>query len=608
MSHTLNQAGDRESPEMARASSDFSDMMRRGRSFSGHERHCCFLNTGAAAVRKTADGVARFANISATSGIDLPDDGRALVAVDWDHDGDLDLWFSNRNAPRLRFLRNDVPSDHHHLAVRLVGNGRSTNRDAIGARVDVVLAQKTTLPLIKTLRAGDAFLSQSSKWLHFGLGDADAIEKVRVRWPGGDVETFIGLTVDRRYRLVQGSGKAEMLPAQNRVLAISPAPVSLPAEDSTARIPTATSLPMLKLSYLSFSGDRRRLPIGEGKPVLLNLWASWCRPCLAELKELGKREPEIRAAGIDVVALAVDGLGDDRSDPAAAEQFVKRLEFPFTAGRATEGLIAFLQNVHDHLITRKQPLPIPVSFLIDTDGRIAVIYKGRLRVDDLLDDATHSRGTLLERFARSAPIAGRTLPIATASRRLNQIEARFHFATYLQGIGFSADAAAEYRQLIKLSPKDAMAHNNLGIAYAKQRNFRQAEASFRESLRVQPDFDRAHANLGTLLAQQGHLEQAERHFGQALRNKPKAAEHYVNLGGLLLRRGRWREAQSRLEQALAINPNLADAHAHLGRALAEQGRHTQAVTHLQQALKIQPNHPDARRNLDVVKQLIAEGN
>ncbi len=81
----------------------------------------------------------RFANISAVSGLDFPDDGRAVALVDWDHDGDLDMWLSNRNAPRLRLMRNDTPTGNHYLALRLVGNGTTTNRDAIGARVEVVL-------------------------------------------------------------------------------------------------------------------------------------------------------------------------------------------------------------------------------------------------------------------------------------------------------------------------------------------------------------------------------------------------------------------------------------------------------------------------------------
>ena len=139
-------------------------MMRRGRSYSGRERNCVFLNTA------KPDG--SFANISAASGIDFPDDGRALVTTDWDHDGDLDVWISNRNAPRLRFFRNDVPIDNHHLTIRLQGTAPTTNRDAIGARVKVIIAGSQ--PLIKTLRAGESFLSQSSKALHFGLGRAEA--------------------------------------------------------------------------------------------------------------------------------------------------------------------------------------------------------------------------------------------------------------------------------------------------------------------------------------------------------------------------------------------------------------------------------------------------
>ncbi|MGY8649035.1 MAG: hypothetical protein ACKVLL_16970, partial [Verrucomicrobiales bacterium] len=113
MSQSLNEADEQKTSKLEKANATFGAMMRRGRSYSGRERNCVFLNT--------AKPDERFANISATSGIDLPDDGRALVATDWDHDGDLDVWISNRNAPRLRFFRNDVPSEHHHLTLRLQG-------------------------------------------------------------------------------------------------------------------------------------------------------------------------------------------------------------------------------------------------------------------------------------------------------------------------------------------------------------------------------------------------------------------------------------------------------------------------------------------------------
>ena len=151
-------------------------LARAGSSWSGRERNCAFLNFG------DVEQGARFANVSAVSGLDFPDDGRALAVTDWDGDGDLDLWARNRNAPRLRMLRNnastDDPGAQNWIALRL--EGRKVNRDAIGARAEVVLADGTRLQ--KTVHAGTGFLSQSSKWLHFGLGSGTPeIRLVRVR-------------------------------------------------------------------------------------------------------------------------------------------------------------------------------------------------------------------------------------------------------------------------------------------------------------------------------------------------------------------------------------------------------------------------------------------
>ena len=148
---------------LEQAGRELGQMTVEGRSFSGNERNCVFLNTGAFA---TADG--RFANVSGVSGLDFPDDGRAVVLVDWDHDGDQDMWISNRNAPRLRLMRNDSPGSNHYLVLRLQGNGKTTNRDAIGARVEVVMAgeqsgAENAPRSVKTLRAGEGFLAQSSK-------------------------------------------------------------------------------------------------------------------------------------------------------------------------------------------------------------------------------------------------------------------------------------------------------------------------------------------------------------------------------------------------------------------------------------------------------------
>jgi len=203
VSQGLSDSQDEVTDEYLRSYNQLGTMLREGRSFSGNERNCCFLNMGAAPA---AEG--RFANISAVSGLDYPDDGRAVALVDWDQDGRLDMWISNRNAPRLRLMHNEVPSSNHFLALRLEGNGKTTSRDAIGARVEVVLGGARVQspeskasesnesgprhapiasghpPLIKTLRAGEGFLAQSSKWLHFGLGAAGVVEREAVARAG----------------------------------------------------------------------------------------------------------------------------------------------------------------------------------------------------------------------------------------------------------------------------------------------------------------------------------------------------------------------------------------------------------------------------------------
>ena len=112
----------------------FAKMFGEGRSFSGHERNCCYLNPG-----NSSAAAGKFANISAASGLDYPDDARAIILLDWDQDGDLDVWASNRNAPRLRLLRNEIPKSGNFINLSLVGNGTTTNRDAIGARVEIVV-------------------------------------------------------------------------------------------------------------------------------------------------------------------------------------------------------------------------------------------------------------------------------------------------------------------------------------------------------------------------------------------------------------------------------------------------------------------------------------
>jgi hypothetical protein len=79
--------------------------------------------------------------------------------------------------------------------------GVKCNRDAIGARVSVTTGGLTQ---IDEVRSSDSYVSSSDVRLHFGVADAQVIEKMQIRWPDGTVEEHAGLASNREYVIRQG--------------------------------------------------------------------------------------------------------------------------------------------------------------------------------------------------------------------------------------------------------------------------------------------------------------------------------------------------------------------------------------------------------------------
>lgn len=347
-------------------------LMRGGYSWSGREKKCVFVNL--------RDGT--FADVSGLSGINYADDARAVAATDWDGDGDLDLWMKFRSGPQIRFLRIDAPAGHHFVSLRLIG--KTCNRDAIGAVATVVVAGDgdTAKRIVRHVTAGDGYLSQSSKWLHFGLGTSDKIEKLLVRWPGGQTQEVAGLRADQRYVLRQDDPLP--IPQPPRHITIAELPATSIAPPAMARLVLKVPLPMAPERM------RELMPVSDKPgPVLLTLWASWCTPCVSELKGLIAGRERIAAASVRISAVNVDEeakrdaarrmMQGIVSDPAAAA-FLHRVDAPKPA-------MEFLDAVLKHVRDREGLASLPMSLLLDAGGALQVLYIGPVDVETMLSDA-----------------------------------------------------------------------------------------------------------------------------------------------------------------------------------------------------------------------------
>ena len=609
MSRTRNDEQDERTEEAERAEAALSLMLRQGRSFSAHERHCCFLNTGSS---RNAQG--RFANVSATTGLDLDDDGRGVALVDWDRDGDLDLWISNRNAPRLRMLLNASSPHHHFLAIRLVGDGATTNRDAIGARVEVYPeVAASPKKLIKTVRAGEAFLSQSSKWLHFGLGDAEGIEKLVVRWPNGEAEEFTDLQSDRHYEIVQGTGRLQTLPPRAATIALAASAPTASGSAEPMRIPLVTRLPLVELAPEVFGVVKSSGLSEQPQAVLVNLWASWCPPCAAELRDFSDHREALQSAGVYVIALSVDGLGDDRSDPAAAKQFLEELKFPFTAGRATEKFVRTVQQFHDRLVAYHRPLPVPSSFLVDSEGRLAVIYKGQVTAKQVIQDVAQLGGSRQDRVVRAALVPGRVVqdPRVQSVAQNAEVATRYQFAMDMLKAGQTQVSARELQEVIKINPDLAEAHAQLGNLLAGVGDIGQARSHYNDVLRIEPENADVIGNLGTLYAREGKIDLAKQEFERALSIDPTNVASLNNLGRIHSMRNEPAAIMEHYRRALQKNPLLEQTAGSLSWILATSRDDAlrdgpEAVKWAKQALQVAGG--DDPRRLDQLAAAYAEAN
>jgi hypothetical protein len=138
-------------------------------------------------------GEGKFADVSEQGGavLNTRTTARGACFGDYDNDGKVDAFVVNLGA-KGTLLHNVSTNTGHWIEIKLAGT--KSNRDGIGARVEVFAAGKRqTAERV----AGSGYLSQNDERLHFGLGAATTIDKLIVHWPSGIEQTLEKLSVDK---------------------------------------------------------------------------------------------------------------------------------------------------------------------------------------------------------------------------------------------------------------------------------------------------------------------------------------------------------------------------------------------------------------------------
>ncbi len=557
-----------------------NELIRADGTWSGYERNVFYVNN--------RDGT--FSDVSGAVGMDFVEDGRAFALADFDHDGRLEILLKNRNAPQLRLLKNTMRDLPPSIAFHL--RGTKSNRDAIGSLVTV---ETQKMRQTRTLQAGSGFLSQHTKELLFGLGDASGPVRASVRWPSGLLQEFHDLPNNHRIWVEEGkdSVRAEAF-AQTSARASEGAaqmqPETLPDAVQTWLL-APVSAPDFSLT--DQAGQRRSVREFKGKLLLLSFWVSGSEDCRKSLELFQQHHRRWSAQGLHLLTVNVDDAQGTASLRAPQEQH----KFSFPVLRADEDVTGIYNVLYRYLFDRYRDLVLPTAFLIDEKSEIVKLYQGPIQPRQVEDDAQQIPRNASARLAKGLPFKG---VIDSADFQRNYLS---YGSVFFQREYF--DQAEESFQLaLRDNPASAEASYGLGSVYLKQHKEKEARDRFERATQLEASYPdtlaNAWNNLGLIATQEGRMAEAVPHFQRALQLSPDHQIALNNLGNAYRQQKQWDEARQVFEHALATHPEDSEASYGLGMVYAQMDDSDRAYEYLQQALRLRPGYPEALNNLGVL--------
>ncbi|MDE0074020.1 MAG: ASPIC/UnbV domain-containing protein [Gammaproteobacteria bacterium] len=355
-----------------------SERLQSGASFSGHERNHVFLN-------RNGDD---YVEVSGISGLDHPGDSRAFAVLDFDRDGWQDLAVVNANAPLFQLFRNRMGERGdagRMVAIRFEGGNRFafpasewSSRDAYGARVILEVEGRE---LLREHRAGEGLAAQNSATLHVGIGDAEEVTRLEVRWPSGrrsDATAVPAGTLVTAYEDPSASPTgAPFVLTPYRVRGQQPA-VTASVEPI---VTTSSANASIRAAQDVLPGERARL-------ILYTTVATWCAPCLAELPSLDLLRTSFTSAELEIFGVPYD----PEESPEVLAAWSARYEPPY---RILSELKPGQRNaVIQGALEALRIDGLPAAVVTDSEGEVLLVRWGPPSVSELrvlLENQEHGK-------------------------------------------------------------------------------------------------------------------------------------------------------------------------------------------------------------------------
>jgi tetratricopeptide (TPR) repeat protein/peroxiredoxin len=576
------------SPQDARPSHDYeqgwnaiNEVIRADGTWSGYERNVFYANN--------RNGT--FSPVAGALGLDFVEDGRAFALADFDHDGRLEVFVKNRNAPQVRLLKNVVKDLGPSIAFRL--RGTKSNRDAIGA---TIVLETDSGHQVRAIQAGSGFLSQHSKQVLFGLGESKGPVRATIRWPSGLVQDLRDLPINHRVWVEEGADPSRIEPFKTHESWSAP-PRDTKEEmeilPATVEAWLLAPLPAPDFALPDLTGQPRTLAEMKGKPALLHLWAQKSPACIEDLSALKRVHNLWATAGLQLITLNCD----DSVNQEGLRAMARERQFSFRILRGSDDITAVYNILYRYLFDRQRDLELPTAFLLNEKGEIAKVYRGPLNPDRVEKDFRGIPQTSAERITKALPFPGVTDSFDFQRNYLSLGSVFFQRGYYDQAEVF-------FQRALDNDSSSAEALYGLGSVYLQQEKSAEARETFERVVKMRSSYSdtlpSAWNNLGLLATREGDAAEAVEHFEKALQLSPDYLIALENLGNAYRQLKQWEDARKTLEHAVAVGPQDPEANYSLGMAFAQLNDVNRAYEYLQRALKFRPDYPEALNNLGIL--------